>query len=75
MDPFHRSLKDSAGGIGELPMFSEMCQMILCILKVKNHCFIIMFHNVCLSYFDLKIVWDYNSRSGGQYQPSDVAQF
>jgi len=42
MDPFHRSLKDSAGGIGELPMFSEMCQMILYILKVKNRRFITM---------------------------------
>lgn len=75
MDPFHRSLKASAGGIRELPMFPERSQVILYILKVKNHCFIMMFHNVCLSYFDMKVVWDYNSRSGGQYQPSDVAQF
>lgn len=47
----------------------------LYLLKVKIHCYIMMFHNVCLTYFDMKVVWDYNSRSGGQYQPSDVAQF
>ncbi len=35
----------------------------------------ITFYNVSLFCFNFKVVWHYDSRSGGQYQPSDVAQF